>query len=220
MYKTEVLSLEIKHLKYKIHQVTNVDEVFDYLINSSPDDENLKDERIPYWTEIWPSALGLAEFIINNSDSLNGKNIIEIGSGLALPSIVASEYCQSITITDYLEDALNFAKINANENEITNAKFQKLDWRNINLETKYDIVFASDIAYEKRSFEFLPNAISSLLDTKGTCYISEPNRTMAREFFDVTLPSLFNVEKVSQKIIFWRGVETIVNIYKISNTLT
>ena len=66
MYKTETLALKICDKTYNINQVTNVDEVFDHLIHTAKDDVNVSDERIPYWTEIWPSALALSEFIIKN----------------------------------------------------------------------------------------------------------------------------------------------------------
>lgn len=215
MYKTEVLSIDISGKKYSLNQVTNVDEVFDHLIQTSSNDINVTDERIPYWTEIWPSALGLSRFIIEHNSIFKSKNIIEIGSGLALPSIVVAEYCDKITISDYLEDALDFAKENVLLNEKNNINFSSLDWRNINNEPKYDVVLASDIAYEKRSFEFIPTAIKSLLKEDGVCYISEPSRAMAKEFFETKLPSIFRCKKIETYEIEWRGVVTKVRIYEI-----
>lgn len=215
MYKTQVLSLKILEKSYRLHQVTNVDEVFDQLINASPDDEAVKDERIPYWTEIWPSAIGMSEFIIEHKAMFQQKKVIEIGSGLALPSIVASEYAGTITITDYLEDAISFAKINAVENQIHLAEYKILDWRNINLGTTYDIVLASDITYEKRTFEYVPKAIHTLLNHDGVCIIAEPNRSMAKEFYLNELPQHFKVVKCDAKNVMWRGVATTVNIFLI-----
>lgn len=215
MYKTETLSLKICDKTYNINQVTNVDEVFDHLIHSAKDDVNVSDERIPYWTEIWPSALALSEFIIKNHGLFERKNIIEIGSGLALPSIVASEFAKEIIITDYLEDAINFARANVLLNERMNVNFSTIDWRNINTDIKYDVVLASDIAYEKRSFEFIPKAIETLLKDDGVCYISEPSRAMAKEFFATLMPSFFNCEKVASFDVDWRGVGTKVGIYRI-----
>lgn len=215
MYKTEKLSLKICDKTYNINQVTNVDEVFDHLIHTAKDDVNVSDERIPYWTEIWPSALALSEFIIKNHGLFEEKNIIEIGSGLALPSIVASEFAKEVVITDYLEDAINFAKANVLLNERMNVNFSKLDWRNNSTEIKYDVVLASDIAYEKRSFEFIPKAIETLLKDDGVCYISEPGRAMAKEFFETLMPSFFNCEKVASYDVDWRGVGTKVGIYRI-----
>lgn len=217
MYKTEVLSLQIAGKKYSVNQVTNVDEVFDHLIHTSSDDINVTDERIPYWTEIWPSALGLSRFIIENNSIFHLKNIIELGSGLALPSIVVAEYCNEITISDYLEDALDFAKKNVKLNENNNFKFSTIDWRNINVDTKYDVVLASDIAYEKRSFEFIPKAIEALLKVDGVCYISEPSRVMAKDFFETVMPTFFSCKKIETYEIEWRGVSTKVRIYEIMN---
>lgn len=216
MYKTETLSLKICDKNYNVNQVTNVDEVFDHLINTAQGDVNVTDERIPYWTEIWPSALALSEFIIKNSDLFEGKNIIEIGSGLALPSIVVSEYANEVVITDYLQDAINFARENVVLNGRMNVSYSKLDWRQVDGLLKYDVVLASDIAYEKRSFEFIPKAIEALLNQDGVCYISEPGRTMAKGFFETQLSTAFNCRKVEDISINWRGVVTKVGIYEIS----
>lgn len=215
MYKTETLSLMIGDKTYNVNQVTNVDEVFDHLIHTAKDDVNVSDERIPYWTEIWPSALALSEFIIKNQNLFEEKNVIEIGSGLALPSIVVSEFAKEVVITDYLEDAINFAKSNVLLNGRTNVRYSTLDWRKTEGLLKYDVILASDIAYEKRSFEFIPKAIETLLKDNGVCYISEPSRAMAKEFFETMMPSFFNCEKVASFDVDWRGVGTKVGIYKI-----
>lgn len=215
MYKTEIIDLNVAGKNFRLHQVTNVDEVFDALIHAPATDIEVVDERIPYWTEIWPSALALAEFIQINGEDFAHKDCIEIGSGLALPSLVAAGFCKNVTITDYLQPALDFAKENARENEIHNLQFALLDWRKIDGWPKFDMVLASDIAYEKRAFEFIPTAISSLLKPDAVCYLAEPGRTMAKDFFEKELPSIFDCQKKYEKIINWRGVDTRVSIYAI-----
>jgi drug/metabolite transporter (DMT)-like permease len=47
-----------------------------------------RDEYLPYWVELWPSGLALARAI--HGRSLRGARVLELGCGLALPSIAAA----------------------------------------------------------------------------------------------------------------------------------
>jgi predicted nicotinamide N-methyase len=214
LYKEEVLNLTISNEQYSIIQITNIDEVFDALINSDKETKEYKDERIPYWTEIWPSALAMSKFILENAELIKGKKIIEIGAGLGLPSIVASKLCKEIVITDYLEDALTFAEKNAKMNDCNNMKFQVLDWRNILMSNqKYDIILASDVAYEKRFFDELPTAFLNLMHDQSIVLFTEPGRQFTENFIG-SLSDLFFVEKTNLPTV-WRDVDTKVSLYKL-----
>lgn len=41
---------------------------------------------------IWPSAIELAKFIINNSKDFEKKNVIELGAGVGLCGFVSANY--------------------------------------------------------------------------------------------------------------------------------
>lgn len=214
MYKTEITELFIRDKSYYLKHITNIDEVFDQLIQSDNTDINKIDERIPYWTELWPSSLAMCQFILDHEERFKNKNIIEIGAGLAMPSIVASAFSNQVLVTDYLEDALKFARENCELNHVHQVDFQILDWRNILTSQKYDIIIASDIAYERRFFDELPNAIASLMSDEGSCFISEPNRMMAIDFFEKELPKFFKVINHGKYSIDQRGQEVKVNLYE------
>src|SRR3954451_11963721 len=47
-----------------------------------------QDEYLPYWVELWPSGLALARAL--HGRALRGARVLELGCGLALPSIVAA----------------------------------------------------------------------------------------------------------------------------------
>ena len=46
------------------------------------------DERIPYWADVWESAIVLAEELAAMDGS--GRTLLELGCGLGLPAIVAA----------------------------------------------------------------------------------------------------------------------------------
>ncbi len=58
--------------------------------------------------DIWPGSILLADYLIKYEKYLcNQKNILEIGSGSALPSLVASRLSPNhVVITDYPEETI------------------------------------------------------------------------------------------------------------------
>src|SRR5688572_26276189 len=60
----------------------------------------------PYWSQVWPSAIALSEFIVSNQQLVHNKNILELGAGLGLPSLVASKYAASVLCSDKEEEAV------------------------------------------------------------------------------------------------------------------
>ena len=46
--------------------------------------------RDPYWCRVWPSALALAQLILQHPKLVAGKSVCDIGSGLGLAGIAAA----------------------------------------------------------------------------------------------------------------------------------
>ena len=47
-------------------------------------------DRDPYWCRVWPSALALAELILQNPELVAGKSVCDVGAGLGLAGIAAA----------------------------------------------------------------------------------------------------------------------------------
>lgn len=201
MYVLKVTSITIQNISKSIYQIENVDEIMDAFLQGDPDSTEIKDEQMPYWMNIWESAIALSKYIINNQQLFHGKTVIEIGAGLALPSLFAADFCKAITITDYLPAAVDFARKNGDLNFIYNASYEILDWRNIENTKQYDIILASDIAYEKRFYNELPQAINALLKPDGICLLAEPNRRLADDFLVQILPNHFAIRQLQSELI-------------------
>lgn len=181
------------------------------------------DERLPYWAELWTSAIALAEWCLQTPWEPDTR-VLELGCGLGLVGIAAAAAGAHVTMTDYEEDALRFARCNAEANlpaEIVrdHLRFAHLDWRNPPLDTTYDVILGADIVYERRFFLPLLNLFNQLLipvgrvarpvpgkpddalafrlpefqhiqnsefsasQLHGLVVLTEPDRTVGREFF-------------------------------------
>jgi predicted nicotinamide N-methyase len=210
-YTFEKIHLTIVELSIQLFQITNVDEVFDALLHADKDSIELKDERIPYWTELWPAAIALSQYLVDIQKTLRNKNILELAAGLALPSIVAGYYSKKITISDYIEDSLIFAKKNYCMNHEVEANYKTIDWRQFKATDSTEIILASDIAYESRYQKALTDKIQTWLEEGVEFIFTEPGRPTANNFIEeIKKQKNLHAFKVIQ--VNWRDVVWKVNL--------
>jgi predicted nicotinamide N-methyase len=213
-YVTEELTLELADHPFRVLRVTNTDELYAELLAKGETHEDVADERIPYWADLWPSALALATEVLDSPYVKSGTRVLEIGCGLALPGIAAGMKGAKVLMTDYLSEPLDFACINWKMNLPTAPQTRLMDWRFPDPHDAVEVILASDVAYEKRSFEFLLHAFRTLLVPGGHVIMSEPNRMMARDFFK-NLPSEgFSFERKEVRVPL-NGRNNTVSVYLI-----
>ncbi|GAM19178.1 hypothetical protein SAMD00019534_023530, partial [Acytostelium subglobosum LB1] len=51
---------------------------------------------------IWDAAIIMSRWIYKHTQAFEGQRVLELGSGVGLPGILAAHYCDRITLTDYL----------------------------------------------------------------------------------------------------------------------
>ena len=139
------------------------------------------DERIPYWADVWESAIVLAEDLAAMNGG--GRTLLELGCGLGLPAIVAARAGFTVTATDYEETALEGVRYNADRNAVTGLRTRVLDWRNIpdDLGT-FDLVVAADVLYEAHHPAALAATIFRTLAPGGLGLVADPCRAKAAGF--------------------------------------
>jgi predicted nicotinamide N-methyase len=129
--------------------------------------------------------LAFSDYILNNADEFKSKNILELGCGIGLVGIAATMAGAEVTFSDYEYESLNFTQNNYFLNFRERAKTLLLDWRKPNLNKQFEIIIASDILYEKRFLKPVYDTLNMLLAETGMVYIAEPNRTIAKPFFEM-----------------------------------
>lgn len=191
-FQTKTEHLQFGAINIDLTTVENFDALWDALMAKGNNHPDVLDERVPYWADLWASALGLSRYLVDNQELVRGKTVLEIGCGLGLPAIIAAKLgAAAVHLTDYLQEAVDFAQLNFEKNIVQNAestpavksRFSILDWRNPNPQDAADVLLAADVAYEKRAFEPLLEAFNVLTKPNGLILIAEPNRPVSTLFF-------------------------------------
>jgi predicted nicotinamide N-methyase len=140
-----------------------------------------REEFLPYWAELWPSAVELAGAVA--ARPLEGARVVELGCGLALPSIVAALSGAAALATDWSEDALRFALANAERNgaHLETARAAWDDPEGLVARAPFDLVLAADVLYERRNADLL----LPLLPRLGReVLLADPGRPAERGFLE------------------------------------
>lgn len=214
---SQLETLIIENQSYTIQRLGDIDTLFEELLAKGENHADVKAEKIPYWADLWASSVAMSQFLLQNNDSLLGKNVIEIGAGLGLPSIVAAAFAQSVTVTDYVQEALDFSQKNFVLNQVLteNVQFHLLDWRNLSdISQKYDVIIASDVAYERKAFDDLKKCLAILSHEKSLILLSEPNRSIAQPFL-AQLHTENRIKRTEICEILLRGEVSRVNVYEL-----
>jgi len=140
-----------------------------------------RDERLPYWADLWPSARVLAGHVIGLRGS--GRSLLELGCGCGLVATCASMAGFDVVASDYYEDAVRFARVNAKRNGAPSLRGLVLDWRQLppDLE-RFDMVLASDVLYERPYGALMSRVLARALDGSGVSIVADPGRVARDEF--------------------------------------
>lgn len=138
---------------------------------------------LPYWTYLWESSIGLAKHLSDNRATLSDKRILEIGCGYGLAGIVAAKFGANVTFTDFEHDALQFARYNSQQNDVSTGAYVQMDWSAPCFQNRFDVVLGADVIYEEQNWDPIIELLHNLLELKGVAIFSEPNRKNADGFF-------------------------------------
>jgi len=159
-------------------------EDMEQLINSITEEEFRIDERLPYWAELWHSAVALAECIHETPARVAGVRVLEIGCGLGLPGVVAASLGARVTCSDFEPLALKAAELNMLQNVPDHlVDIRTMDFRNTPAE-RWPLILAADVIYETRFIKPLADFLDHTIEEDGCILLAEPNRLIAVPFFE------------------------------------
>jgi predicted nicotinamide N-methyase len=150
------------------------------------EDAFARDERLPYWAELWPSARALAEALAGRP--LAGRRVLELGCGVGLPAVVALAAGADVLATDWYPEALLFARRNSLRATGRILPTLLVDWRappaELVARAPFDLVVGADLLYEPRNGRALAALMPRLLPPGGEALIADPRRPDAAYLLD------------------------------------
>jgi len=174
-----------------------------------------RDERLPYWAELWPSSTVLASFVMG--DRRPRGRAIELGAGIGIVSIAAALAGHEVVATDYYEDALLFARANAWRNLGREIETALVDWRAIPATLpRFDVVLASDVLYESRYAPLVASTIDRFLAPRGVAYVADPGRVAANAFVDACREISLGVNTAATRPYLAGKVRQTITVYEVT----
>ena len=137
---------------------------------------------------LWPAGRVLAQYL-SERPLPRERRILEIGCGLALPSLFLAKKGFVVDATDMHPDVPLFLKRNQELNGLSGAgpRFVSLDWRTSDIEReedKWDLILASDVLYDKSQPQTLLDFFGRALSSGGRVLLADPGRTYFPGFLD------------------------------------
>jgi predicted nicotinamide N-methyase len=135
----------------------------------------------PYWSVLWRSGVALAREL--DVMALRDLRVVELGCGLAVPSIVAARAGATVLATDACDDALALLARNARANHMR-VETARVDWAEPEAlagRAPFDLVLAADVLYERGSVAPL---LSLLPQLAPAVWLADPGRPAAAAFLE------------------------------------
>jgi predicted nicotinamide N-methyase len=147
-----------------------------------PDDGDVEWAPIaPYWSVLWRSGIALASEV--EECPLRGARVVELGCGLAVPSIAAARAGALALATDACAEALPLVARNGELNGV-DVETAVVDWthpEDLVERGPFDLVLAADVLYERPSVAQL---LSLLPRLAPRAWLADPGRPAATPFLE------------------------------------
>ncbi len=168
-----------------------------------PDDHQVEWAPLaPYWSVLWRSGKALAREL--DGEELHGRRVVELGCGLAVPSIAAARGGAIALATDADPEALELVAHNAEANDVT-VETAMVEWAKPDelLErAPFDLVLGTDILYERHSVALLLKLLPRLAPV---AWMADPGRPAAEAF----------LEQAQRRWKVERRVRGVVSLYRL-----
>jgi ETFB lysine methyltransferase len=174
-----------------------------------------RDERLPYWADIWPSSLVLASRLLEMEG--RGRALLELGCGVGLVTVAASLAGFAVVATDYYADALEFTLANARLNGVAEPRTRLVDWRALPSDLgRFDVVVASDVLYERPYASLVAGAFAATLDVDGVGILADPGRVAAPSFLAEGALQRLTIRSADRVPYVAGNIRQTIDIYEIT----
>ena len=154
-------------------------------------DEGAAGRPVPFWARPWPSGNALAKALAAVPPAA-GARVLELGCGLAAPSIVAAragaEVLATDGATDAVADAAHSLALNRTTGEVAHAAWAD-HGDELAARGPFDLVLAADVCYTAQNADALVRLLPRLVAPDGEALLADPGRTNGRRFLSAARAS-------------------------------
>jgi len=206
-FRTSVQEAVVDGQVYSILKPANADDLI-------REEDFVKDERLPYWADVWPASIVLAGKLQELEGA--GRSALELGCGVGLSTLAATSAGFDVLSTDYYQDALDVTRANVFRNLGRTARTRLVDWRHVPKDLgTFDLVFASDVLYEKEYALLLPIILCRVLAHNGVALIADPGRVAAPMFVEACEAHRLKIREKETRPFAAGEIRQKIDIYEI-----
>jgi predicted nicotinamide N-methyase len=172
------IAVDVRGLAFELETIADLDRAAEAAVSPAPDTPPDAARVFPYFGVLWPAALGVAQHLAERTD-LRGATMLEIGCGLALPSLVAARLGAKVVATDLHADVPRFLARNLERNAIAPdaVAYRALDWREPHPDLgAFDVVAGSDLLYERGQADGVAARLAEHCAPRGSIVLGDPGR--------------------------------------------
>jgi predicted nicotinamide N-methyase len=131
----------------------------------------------PFWAFAWAGGQALARYVLDHTELVAGKRVLDLASGSGLVGIAAMKAgAREVTSADIDHFAGVAARINAAENGVT-LDVCGGDLLRDDSDARWDAILAGDIFYERDTAELAHAFLSRHARAGATILIGDPGRS-------------------------------------------
>lgn len=195
---------------WRLQQAANLEELWEAMGEGAFQE----DERVPYWTELWPASLALAQWLYIKQADIKDAVCLDLGCGLGFTAMIGEWLGANVLACDYELPALVNAKANTAQNGTLQPEWLAMDWRKPAFSAgSLARIWAGDIMYEKRTIFPVLAFMKYCLAPGGKVWIAEPGRAIFNDFLDLARKEGWVVSKVfSRQMRHWYPQEASIAV--------
>ena len=137
----------------------------------------------PYWALVWSGSRHVAERILPGLE-IEGRRVLDVGCGLGLVAVAATVLGATVTAIARSEVAIEFTQATLAGLGAAAAVAICADVRSLVGRSRYDLVVAAELLYERESMAELAGALLNLLDSGGELLIADAHRVKTAPFYE------------------------------------
>jgi predicted nicotinamide N-methyase len=194
-YSTTTAAVTLGPLEFPFTRVADPDAVLDWVVAEEDRRTRLagktpglraEPQNMPYWVEVWDSALGLGTHLARQVGDLTGKRVLDLGCGQGLCGCAAAALGAAVLLADLEAPSLLFARLNSlgvvDRPGADRVRTRRLNWQTDALAERFDLILGADIIYDRTQWVHLERFWRNHLAAGGAVLLAEPCRPSGGQF--------------------------------------